>query len=138
MDNLDTSRHAEDQRAEGRRKNRSRDHSWARNKPSATTGRNHIRMDTRIRANIHKASPSQNRSPTPNHPNPDLANPNLVLPNRVRPNRVRPSPGRRGSRFHESRGRTLHREILFLRGTRCHETRCRRRSPFRPGGRSRR
>ncbi len=112
MDHLDTSRQVEDRRAEGRRKNRSRDHSWARNKPTATTGRTHIRMDTRIRANPNTASPS--RSP----------NPNPSLPN---PNRVRPSPGRRGSRYRESRGRTLHREIPFLRGI-----------PFRLGSRSRR
>ncbi len=132
MDNLDTSRQAEDRRAEGRRKKRRRDHSWARNKPSATTGRStHIRRDTRIRANPNTASPSPGPSP----------NPSPILPN---PNRVRASPGRRGSRLRESRGRTLHREILplreipFLRGTRCHETRCRRGSPFRPGSRSRR
>ena len=120
MDNLDTGRQAEDRRAEGRRKKRRRDHSWARNKPSATTGRStHIHTDTRIRANPNRAS----------------------LPN---PNRVRASPDRRGSHHRESRGRILHREILplreipFLRGTRCHETRCRRGIPFRPGSRSRR
>ena len=122
-DNLDTTRQVEDRRPQGRRKNRSRGHSWARNKWSATTGRSHIRshshMDTRIRI---RANPNNTASPSRS------PNPSPILPN---PNRVHGSSGRRGSRYRESRGRTIHRETLtlrgspFLRGTSCHETRCR-------------
>lgn len=131
MDNPDTNRQAGDRRAAGRRKNRRRDHSRARNK--GNKDRTNIRTDS-IRAN-----PSNTASPNPilgPNPSPILPNPN--------PNHVRASPSRRGSRFRESCGRTLHREILplreipILRGTRCHETRCRRGIPFRLGSHSRR